>query len=85
MSLSLFLGSIWVLCATVTAFLPMRRQYVPGVALLLLAPVIMIFIGYQHGPWWAVAGLAAFVSMMRNPLRYIWRKYVMGADLELPK
>lgn len=85
MSLSLFLGTLWVLAATVTAFLPMRRQYAPGVTLLVAAPLLLGFIGYQHGLWIALLGLAGFVSMFRNPLRYIWRRYVKGEKMELPK
>ncbi len=74
MSLSLLLGIFWALAATVTALLPMRFQFVPGLTLLILAPVLICFIGYQHGFWVALLGLAAFVSMFRNPLRYFWRK-----------
>jgi len=85
LSLSLLLGALWVLAATVTAFLPMRLQYVPGVTLLIAAPLLLGFIGYQHGVWPALLGLAGFVSMFRNPLRYIWRKYVKGEEMELPK
>ncbi len=85
MSASLLIGCLWVLAATITAFLPMRRQYAPGLTLLLGAPLVLGFIGYQHGVWWALAGLAAFVSMFRNPLRFLWRKYVRGEDLELPR
>ncbi len=40
MSVSLILGCIWVLAATVTAMLPMRRQYAPGITLLIVAPVL---------------------------------------------
>ncbi len=75
MSLSLAMAIAWVFAATFVAFLPMRRQYLPGVALLLAAPVLIGFLGYQHG-WFAAAGaLAAFVSMFRNPLQYFWRKW----------
>ena len=35
MSAALILGCLWVLAAAVTAMLPMRRQYVPGVTLLI--------------------------------------------------
>lgn len=74
MTQSLIIACFWVLAATVTAFLPMRRQMIPGLALLIAAPLVILFIGYQHGPWWAVGGLAAFVSMFRNPLRYFWSR-----------
>ena len=84
MSLSLILGCVWVVAATVVAMLPMRHQYAPGLGLLIAAPVLIGFIGYQHGLIWAVLGFAGFVSMMRNPLRYLWRR-ARGERPELPK
>lgn len=74
MSWSIILGALWVLAATLVAMLPMRRQYVPGLALLILAPVLIVFVGYQHGALPALLALGAFVSMFRNPLRYLWGK-----------
>ena len=75
MSLSVALAVAWVFAATFVAFLPIRRQYLPGSLLLLAAPCLIGFLGYQHG-WLAAAGaLAAFVSMFRNPLRYFWGKW----------
>ncbi|MEM6562994.1 MAG: DUF2484 family protein [Pseudomonadota bacterium] len=74
----------WVLASVAVALMPMRYQYVPGVALLLAAPVLMVWIGLGVG-WWAVAlACAAFVSMYRNPLRYFWAR-LRGARPELPK
>lgn len=71
MTPSLILAALWVIAATVTAFLPMRWQYGPGVVLLVMAPVLIVWLGVDLG--WLVAGLAvlAFVSMFRNPLRYL--------------
>ena len=83
MSTPLLLGCFWVLASAVVAMLPMRRQYVPGVALLAVAPVLILWIGYAHGWLFAVAGLFAFVSMFRNPLRYFWKKW-RGLPVELP-
>ena len=83
-SLSVGLAIIWVFASTIVAFLPMRLQYVPGFALLIAAPVLIGFLGYQHG-WIAGAGaLAAFISMFRNPLRYFWRKW-RGLETEVAK
>ena len=74
MSISLTLACIWVLASTVVAMLPMRFQYAPGVLLLIAAPVLLVWIGMDHGWWIAGLGLAGFVSMFRNPLRYFWNK-----------
>ena len=65
----LVLGALWVLAAAATAVLPMRRQMIPGLALLIAAPVLLVWIGYAHGWLWLAFGLFAFVSMFRRPLR----------------
>lgn len=74
MSLSLLLGCLWVIAAAVTAMLPMRRQYPPGIVLLVAAPGLLGYIGWQHGVWWVVAGTLAVVSMFRRPLWYMGRR-----------
>ncbi len=84
MSLPLILGCLWVLAATATAMLPMRRQMVPGLALLGAAPVLLVWIGYVHGWMWLAIGLFAFLSMFRNPLLYFLRR-AMGRKAPLPK
>ncbi|TXI00137.1 MAG: DUF2484 family protein [Pseudorhodobacter sp.] len=76
---ALTLGAVWVLAATATAFLPMRRQMIPGLALLIAAPILLIWIGYAHGWMWVAFGTFAFVSMFRRPLRYFALK-AMGRD-----
>ena len=43
----LWLSVAWVFAAAAVAMLPMRRQYVPGVALLIAAPVLIVMIGLQ--------------------------------------
>ncbi len=75
MSASAIAAIIWVLVASGVAMLPMRRQFPPGVVLLIAAPVLIVWLGFDYG-WIASAGaLAAFLSMFRNPLRYYWRKW----------
>lgn len=75
MNLSVLLGVTWVFAATGVALLPMRRQFVPGMALLIVAPVLIVWLGLDFG-WIASAGaLAALLSMFRNPIRYYWRKW----------
>lgn len=83
MSTSLLLGCFWVLSATVVAMLPMRQQYWPGLGLLLAAPVLIGFVAVQHGWIWALPCVLAFLSMMRNPLRYLWKR-ARGQRPELP-
>jgi hypothetical protein len=83
MSTSLILGCFWVLASTATAMLPMRRQMVPGLALLLAAPVLLWFIGHQHGFWVSALTSLAVFSMFRNPLIYFARR-AMGKPVSLP-
>jgi len=83
LSYSLLLGCLWVLASAIVAMLPMRRQYAPGLLLLIAAPVLLGFIGYQHGWAWAAVGLFAFISMFRNPLRYLAKK-ALGMETNLP-
>lgn len=71
MSLPLLFACLWVVAGTFVAFLPMRLQYPPGLALLLAAPVLLFWIGLTHGMWIAIAGLLGFVSMFRRPLAYL--------------
>lgn len=73
----------WVFAATAVAMLPMRYQYVPGVTLLILAPVLIVWIGLSVAWWAGVLAFAAFVSMFRNPLRYFWAK-ARGQNPQLP-
>ncbi|MGL6208902.1 MAG: DUF2484 family protein [Paracoccaceae bacterium] len=83
MSLPLILGALWVLAATITALLPMRRQYIPGVTLLILAPPLIVWIGWQHGLVWLLLALFALLSMFRRPLLYFARKG-LGLPVTLP-
>jgi hypothetical protein len=80
---ALIAGCLWVVASAVTAMLPMRRQMVPGIALLLCAPGLILWIGATHGWGWAAFGLFAFLSMFRNPLRYFLGR-AFGRPVELP-
>ncbi|MES2915835.1 MAG: DUF2484 family protein [Pseudomonadota bacterium] len=84
MSAPLILGALWVVAAAVVAMLPMRRQMLPGMALLIAAPVLLVWIGFVHGWLWLALGLFAFVSMFRNPLLYFLRR-ALGRPAPLPK
>lgn len=83
MSISLIYGSLRVLAAAIVAMLPMRMHYVPGVALLIFAPILLRWIALNHGLWLFVFGMFAFLSMFRNPLIYFSRR-AKGETTELP-
>ena len=80
----LWLSIGWVFASALVAMLPMRRQYLPGVILLLAAPVLIALIAHEVGLWAAVAAVLAFVSMFRNPLRYLWKR-LTGHLVERPQ
>lgn len=80
----LFFGCLWIVAATAVAMLPMKQQMVPGLALLILAPFLLIWIGWVHGWVWVAVGTFAFVSMFRNPLIYFIRR-ALGRPAPLPK
>ncbi len=75
MSWSVIAAVIWVFAATGVAMLPMRRQFPPGFALLIAAPLVIIWLGLDFGWLVSLGALAAFISMFRNPIRYYWRKW----------
>jgi hypothetical protein len=79
----LFFACCWAIAATATAMLPMRYQIVPGLALLISAPVLLVWIGSVHGLWITLAALLAFLSMFRNPLIYLARR-ALGQKIERP-
>jgi len=72
MSLALIPGAVWVILAAITALLPMRRQFGPGFALLLCAPLLIAWIGWQHGGGWMCFAVFALASMFRRPLVYLF-------------
>lgn len=83
LTLSAIIACLWVLASAITAMLPMQRQYAPGVALLIAAPVLIVWLAYDYGWWFGVIGLFAFVSMFRNPLKYFLAK-ARGQEPALP-
>lgn len=74
MSTPLVLAFLWVLAATVVAFLPMRFQYVLGAFLAVSAVGLIVWLSVALSPWIGVAALAAFVSMFRKPLGYFAKR-----------
>lgn len=80
----IWLSITWVFASVGVAMLPVRKQYFPALVLLLAAPVLLVMAGMQYGWVYAVLGLIAFVSMFRNPLRYIAAR-LRGEHPELPE
>lgn len=80
MPLSLTLACLWVLAGAIVAMLPIRYQYVPGLALLVLSVPLVVYIGRDLGGVWAAVVLFAVLSMFRRPLvalvRHLHRRLV---------
>jgi hypothetical protein len=74
MGTPLVLAFLWVVAATVVAFLPMRLQFVFGFALALSAVALIVWLSVSLSAWIGVAALAAFVSMFRKPLGYFAKR-----------
>lgn len=79
-----WLSIVWVFASAGVAMLPVRKQYFPALVLLLAAPVLIFMAGQQYGWIYALLGLIAFISMFRNPLRYIAAR-LRGEHPELPE
>lgn len=74
MTLSVLIAALWVVAASGTAMLPMRFQMVPGLALLVAAPVVIVWLAVDFGAVAGLAALLAFASMFRNPIRYYYNR-----------
>ncbi|MCA0043087.1 DUF2484 family protein [Celeribacter litoreus] len=65
--------AIWALACMALAPLPIKYQIVPGLSLLAMLPVLLIWTGMTYGVWPVLIGLAAAASLFRKPLIALWR------------
>jgi len=84
MTFSFIAACVWVVVGAITAAFPIRYQMVPGLALLLTAVPLLVWIGAENGWHWTVIGLMAFVSMFRRPLHYLIAR-LLGKRPQLPR
>ncbi|GGD42626.1 DUF2484 family protein [Sinisalibacter lacisalsi] len=83
MTPSLVFAALWVIAATAVAFLPIRRQIIPGAALGLAGLALIVWIGVDHGWLWALPAFLAFASLFRNGFKAI-PALIRGEKLEIP-
>ncbi|MCB2114795.1 MAG: DUF2484 family protein [Rhodobacteraceae bacterium] len=76
MQTPLTLAFLWVVAASIVAFLPMRVQMIVGLPLVAAALALIVWLALAVSPWIGVAALAAFVSMFRKPLGYFAKKLI---------
>lgn len=74
MNLSLILACAWAIAANVLAMLPSRDNHWRRAYLLIAAGIPIVgYVTYQNGPVWGLLVMAAGASVLRWPVRYLWR------------
>ena len=80
----LLLCVAWAFASAIVALLPMKKQYVPGIILLIVAPVLIVWVAIEFSWWGGALALMAFISMFRHPLRYFYYRFT-GRPVKLPR
>ena len=74
MKLSLTLAFIWVVVACVGALVPSKRHHWPLAYVLMAVGVpLLAYVVWENGPWVGLAVFLAGASILRWPVRYLWR------------
>lgn len=74
MTVSLILACAWAVLANVLAMLPSRdNHWTRAYVLIALGIPLVGFVTYQNGPWVGLFVLFAGMSVLRWPLRYLFR------------
>lgn len=84
MTPSLIALCVWVLLATPLAFLPIRKQVIPGTILGVLGLALLVWIGFENGWVWTLVGFLAFASLFRNGFKVI-PMLLRGEKIEIPE
>ena len=78
---------LWVLAISAVGMLPQRFHKRFGFPMLALFPAVLLHLGWSMGIWWAVALLAAGVSIYRYLARYyglkLWRRLTGNRSSEV--
>jgi hypothetical protein len=74
MTASLLAAGLWVLASQIVALNPSRANHWPQAwALIALGLPILGWLTYETGPLAGLLALAAGASILRWPLRHLWR------------
>lgn len=74
MSWSIIAACVWLIGANVIAMFPSKRQHWPAAyALITIGVPILIWLYLENGIWVALLGLIAAASVLRWPVRYLFR------------
>ena len=74
MNTSLILALLWALSANVLAMIPSRdHHWTRAYILIALGIPLLGYVTWENGPWIGLLVLAAGMSVLRWPVRYLWR------------
>ncbi|GGB01810.1 DUF2484 family protein [Allosediminivita pacifica] len=74
MTISLTMACIWAFLANILAALPSKDgHWTCAYVLIALGIPLVGFVTYENGPWVGLVVLVAGMSVMRWPVRYVWR------------
>ena len=81
MTLSLILACLWLIAANVLGMIPSKdNMWSRAYGLIAIGIPILGYVTYQNGPWIGLLFLAAGMSVLRWPMRYlfVWIKRQFG-------
>ncbi|WP_426034102.1 DUF2484 family protein [Cypionkella sp. TWP1-2-1b2] len=71
---ALVAGLMWLVAANLIGMLPSKDYHWRNAyCLIAVGMPLLIWLIYENGPWWGLAFLIAAGSVLRWPLRYLWR------------
>ncbi len=74
MTLSLTLAFLWIVVACVIAMFPSKHHHWPAAYVLIAIGLpLLAFVFYENGLWAGLLVLVAGLSILRWPVRYLWR------------
>ncbi len=74
MTTSLALACLWAFVANVIGMFPSKHNHWPAAYGLIAVGIPLLgYVAYENGPWWGMAIFLAGVSVLRWPVRYLWR------------
>ncbi|GLS88308.1 hypothetical protein GCM10010873_32820 [Cypionkella aquatica] len=72
--MSLVAALIWLVVANVTGMLPSKDYHWRNAYRLIAVGLpLLVWLIYENGPWWGLVFAVAAGSVLRWPLRYLWR------------
>ena len=71
---ALVAGLVWLVAANLIGMLPSKdHHWRNAYGLIAVGVPLLIWLICEDGPWWGLAFVIAAGSVLRWPLRYLWR------------